>query len=182
MKKVFIFTTFLFLLIACKDDCTDMSCEGPDCPLLDGSTCKGPLINVNNECVCPEGSLYLNDSTCMAPNQFPETNHWFYFEIACECLSGDIMLSISKENPVVGFYTLDPQFHPQGQGRIGYSLLTLPGSTVDDFSFALQPAYCEGKLLYLHGNLQNDTINYELFFLNSFDMDTCGPFQSYAYP
>ncbi|MCB9256760.1 MAG: hypothetical protein H6579_06505 [Chitinophagales bacterium] len=182
MKKVILLASVLLLLASCKDDNTDIFCEGPDCPLLDGSTCKGPLINVNNNCVCPEGTTYLNDSTCMFQNQFPETNEVFFFEITCECLAGDLMLSITKENPVGGFYSLDPQFHPQGQGRVGYSLLTLPGSTVSDFSFALQPAYCEGKLLYLHGNLQNDTINYELFFLNGFDMDTCGPFQSVAFP
>ncbi|MFT5306715.1 MAG: hypothetical protein ACI89M_002241, partial [Chitinophagales bacterium] len=47
---------FLFILgfSACKDDDCIEECEGPACPLSNGEYCLPNMINIDDECICPD--------------------------------------------------------------------------------------------------------------------------------
>lgn len=176
MKKLILFLSVILFLSNCKDK-EPAACVGPDCPLLDGTTCPGNMVNIDNQCVCPEGTQELNTGFCWeGPGN--SDSPFFYFAFDCECASGDLIMSVTNTDPIAGGYSLDKGFAPN-DNRIGGPMNFLPGSTRANFNGQLYPASCDGKYFYIHGSMNQDTMLYELYFLNSSTMDTCGPFVAY---
>jgi hypothetical protein len=176
MKKLILFLSLILLLSNCKDKEPD-ACVGPDCPLSDGTTCPGNMINIDDQCVCAEGTQELNTGICWeGPGTSP--NPFFYFEFDCECATGDLIISVTNDDPIYGAYSLDKGW-ASNENRIGGPINFLPGSTRADFDGQLYPASCNNKYFYIHGGMNNDTMSYELYFLNTSTMDTCGPFVAY---
>lgn len=178
MKEIFVILSLFLLVTACKK-CVD-ECEGPECPLPDGSYCPGNTINENNQCVCPENSIMLNDSLCLETLEDDTTWTRFYTTFDCECVSGDIIFGFADYIEFSGVYSLNEEFEPTEQVRIGGPFNFLPGASSSDFNARLHPAKCDGKDLYMHGSLNGDTLIYELFFINGSSLDTCGLFQILA--
>lgn len=179
MKKLILLLSVIFLLSNCKDKTSNDPCVGPECPLSDGTSCPGNMVNIDNQCVCAEGTTELNteDGVCWeGPGTL--TNAFFYFEFDCECATGDLLFSVTDDDPIYGAYSLDKGFGPNGN-RIGGPINMLPGSVRADFDGQLYPASCEGKYFYINGSMSTDTLTYSLYFLNTSSMDTCGPFVAY---
>ena len=179
MKNVLILLS-LFLVIASCKKCEELDCEGPDCLLTNGSNCPPNMYIENNQCICPADFIWLNDSLCLEKDNNTDIA-MFYTTFDCECVNGDIILGFDTVNQFAGVYSLNGQFEPTGQNRIGGPFSFLPGAWRGNFNALLYPAKCDGNDLYMHGYIDGDTLTYELFFINSSTLDTCGPFQSLAF-
>ena len=177
MKKLILIFSVLLIVASCKDKEPD-PCVGPECALSDGTYCPGNMVNINDQCVCPAGTQELNTGTCWeGPGALD--NSYYFFEFDCECAVGDLLINLTTTDPIYGGYSLNYAFSPQNNNRIGGPINFLPGSTRANFDGQLYPASCSGNYFYIHGRMASDTLHYELYFLNSSTLDTCGPFVAY---
>ena len=166
MKNLFVILLLIFSLSNCKDKTPEYVCEGPDCPLEDGSHCPGNLANIDNNCVCPEGTIMLNDSVCFDPSSLLPGQMHFYNEFTCDCLDGSLRLILSVQDQDIngswGINTSDLS--------ISYFLQFSSNSTGDIFDATLNPMNCDGRMLKIHGGLQNDTLIYSLYLINPLEI------------
>lgn len=178
MKNLLIILSLLLLVASCKKS-EEPTCEGPDCPLSDGTYCSGNFENINDQCVCPPENVQVNDSLCI-PREDDLGLVKFYTTFDCECATGDIIMGFDTVNQFAGIYSLNEEYEPTQQNRIGGPFNFLPGSSYTDFNALLYPIKCQGSDLYMHGSISGNTVTYELFFINTTTLDTCGPFQTTA--
>lgn len=181
MKKIIVlFLGFLLTFFSCKDDDIVTNCE-PNCPLPNGDYCTGDLININNQCVCPEGSVKIFADGCIdiENNNWLMNSYFTVFEtISCGCISGS--------NLLLKFDVIDNEF---SIFHINYSYLNGMGidgpvntnehifgpSTPSNFYGDLYPMRCNDNDLMMHGSIIGDTLYYDLFFYNT--TDTCKGFK-----
>lgn len=93
MKRLMILASVLtILLTACKNK--DEECFGENCPLSSGEFCANGFVNINDNCVCPEGQVDFGEY-CREKNSGS-----FYFDINCLCFD---YLSVGFPNNGVSF-------------------------------------------------------------------------------
>lgn len=83
MRALLIASLALMLSACCKKH---EPCHS--CPLTDGSTCPPGMVNVFNNCQCPEGSFEFLGG-CIFPSNYQGT---YWGDIDCKCL-GKIVLT-----------------------------------------------------------------------------------------
>lgn len=177
-----LFFVILLALNACKDDCQDIPCEGPDCPLSTGEYCIEPMINVDDQCVCPE-ELTPFDGKCLdLDNPFTDNFEFILLDtINCGCVQNrSLMINLNTDpNDFYGLYWLhnitgsplnfDSAIDgPPTEDNFYVHLYPFQRCNPEDTGFAIKP-------LYMHGSILGDTLYYDLFFYNS--LDTCKGFK-----
>ena len=81
MKNANLFIVGILLTIAIVS-CKEKECVGEKCPLIDGTYCPNNMINVDNNCTCPEGLTEFNES-CEEDNNI---NGYLIDDLDCNCL------------------------------------------------------------------------------------------------
>ncbi|MFT5072177.1 MAG: hypothetical protein ACI8V8_002151 [Chitinophagales bacterium] len=175
---------FLFILgfSACKDDDCIEECEGPACPLSNGEYCLPNMINIDDECICPDEFVDF-DGRCLdlfGDSYFDSIDYIMLEYLNCGCVENEsIIFNFNVDLPSInGWYISNNSDQPL------YFDSTIDGPpTIDNFYAHLYPyGRCNPedtgfaqKPLYIHGSIASDTLYYDLFFYNS--TDTCKGFK-----
>lgn len=93
MKRFWILASLLMIiLIGCKSK--DEDCVDDNCRLSNGEFCTNGFVNINDNCVCPEGKVDFGEY-CRE-----KTSGAYYFDINCLCFD---YLSVGFPNNGVAF-------------------------------------------------------------------------------
>lgn len=82
----------LFLILLLLSACCKKKEPCHSCPLPNGDYCAGGMINVFNNCQCPEGSFWFMNG-CISQNN--PGSYWG--ELNCKCL-GDVVIRPEYDN------------------------------------------------------------------------------------
>ena len=167
------------ILASCKkNDDTITNCE-PNCPLPNGEYCQNNMINVNNQCVCPEGDVeYYNRCFNFNDPIFDSSIFVTPLNINCGCVSDNLIF--------IDFIITDNEFSIY---HLNYSYLNGMGidgpvttneqifgpASPSNFYGDFWPLKCNDNALMMHGSIIGDTLYYDLFFYNT--TDTCKGFK-----
>lgn len=165
LAKILMFS--LLLVSACrnKDDCEKKT--NPNCPLTTGEYCINGHINVNDSCVCPEGTFDFGASCQQIYSGA------YYFDINCFGFEGFRASFTPEFGNLIYAYSTEDLYQSVISGYLGDS---------SDFTMMLD-FYCKlpngiNAKPWLVGGVSNDTMQFEIEWHFFYWEDSLGTFYS----